>query len=274
MHTFVGVTVSKETNLPPPYGDCMKHGKLRYFDRYSQAACYRECITDFVVAMCGCRDFYMPPFNTDVSPVCSLSQYTTCLLPAIESLNTNLSASCVCPPACDIVHYKSSMSYATANENTKSQLDVSEEFLKRKAAADLERLHESYINRRPLTNYTATPNGDYDALYRTTELFRQTTEINQTRNILQLNIYMRNLRVQEYNQLKAYTLKDLLSDIGGSMGLLIGASVITLFEALDACAIALASRRRKKTRRRRRPSQQETETEICTLSTRTMVKQM
>ena len=50
----------------------------------------------------------------------------------------------------------------------------------KKAADDLERVHESYINRRPLTNYTVTPNGDYDALYRTTELFRQTTEINQT----------------------------------------------------------------------------------------------
>ena len=50
----------------------------------------------------------------------------------------------------------------------------------KKAADDLKRVHESYINLRPLTNYTATPNGDYDALYRTTELFRQTTEINQT----------------------------------------------------------------------------------------------
>jgi len=63
-------------------------------------------------------------------------------------------------------------------------------------------------------------------------------------------------------------------DIGGSMGLLIGASIITLFEAVDAFAMALASRRRKKTRRRRRPSQQETETEICTVSTRSTVTQM
>ena len=50
----------------------------------------------------------------------------------------------------------------------------------KKAAADLERLHESYINRLPLTNYTATPNSDYDTLYRTTELFRKTTETNRT----------------------------------------------------------------------------------------------
>ena len=46
-------------------------------------------------------------------------------------------------------------------------------------------------------------------------------------------------------------------DIGGSMGLLIGASVITLVEALDAFVIALASRWRRKKRRLRRSSKQE-----------------
>ncbi|KAK2189430.1 hypothetical protein NP493_106g00011 [Ridgeia piscesae] len=38
------------------------------------------------------------------------------------------------------------------------------------------------------------------------------------------------------------------------MGLLIGASVITLFEAVDACAIAWVSRQRKNTRLRRSSS--------------------
>ena len=46
-------------------------------------------------------------------------------------------------------------------------------------------------------------------------------------------------------------------DIGGSMGLLIGASVITLFEAVDAFTIALASRRRP-----RRSSNKKTENEL------------
>ena len=49
-------------------------------------------------------------------------------------------------------------------------------------------------------------------------------------------------------------------DIGGSLGLLIGASVITLFEAADAFAIAVASRWHKKNRRPRRTSAQETDT--------------
>ena len=38
------------------------------------------------------------------------------------------------------------------------------------------------------------------------------------------------------------------------MGLLIGASVITLFEAIDACAIAWVSRQNKKKRLRRSSS--------------------
>ena len=40
--------------------------------------------------------------------------------------------------------------------------------------------------------------------------------------------------------------------IGGSMGLLIGASVITLFEAIDAFATTFARRRRNEERTRRR----------------------
>ena len=51
-------------------------------------------------------------------------------------------------------------------------------------------------------------------------------------------------------------------DIGGSMGLLIGASVITLFEAVDAFTITLASRRRREARRPRRSSNKKTENEL------------
>ena len=51
-------------------------------------------------------------------------------------------------------------------------------------------------------------------------------------------------------------------DIGGSMGLLIGASVITLLEAVDAFAITMAIRRCKEKVRLRRSSNTETENEL------------
>ena len=51
-------------------------------------------------------------------------------------------------------------------------------------------------------------------------------------------------------------------DLGGSMGLLIGASVTTLFEAVDAFVIALTSWRRRKKRQQRRSLKKETENEL------------
>ena len=51
-------------------------------------------------------------------------------------------------------------------------------------------------------------------------------------------------------------------DIGGSMGLLIGASVITLIEAIDAFVIAVANRRQIKRRQSQRSSQMEADTKI------------
>ena len=51
-------------------------------------------------------------------------------------------------------------------------------------------------------------------------------------------------------------------DIGGSMGLLIGARVITLLETVDAFAITLANRRCKEKVRPRRSSNTETENEL------------
>ena len=59
-----------------------------------------------------------------------------------------------------------------------------------------------------------------------------------------------------------YLFVPVTGDIGGSLGLLIGASVITLFEAADAFAIALASRRHQKNRRPQRSSTQERDTEL------------
>ena len=38
----------------------MKGKTLRYFGRYSQAACYGECRTKFAFEKCGCRNYFMP----------------------------------------------------------------------------------------------------------------------------------------------------------------------------------------------------------------------
>ena len=50
--------------------------------------------------------------------------------------NETLPETCECPKACDEVHYKTSMSYASANQNPENRFDLSETFL-RKAGKNL-----------------------------------------------------------------------------------------------------------------------------------------
>ena len=47
-----------------------------------------------------------------------------------ESVNKNASSLCDCPKACDSVHYKATMSYATANQNSENEFDLSNELLR------------------------------------------------------------------------------------------------------------------------------------------------
>ena len=58
-------------------------------------------------------------------------------------------------------------------------------------------------------------------------------------------------------------------DIGGSMGLLIGASVITLFDAIESFVIAMIIWQRMKKRRQCRSLKKETEKELLYICTRT-----
>lgn len=52
-------------------------------------------------------------------------------------------------------------------------------------------------------------------------------------NLLRLNVYMEDLSVVEYRQLPAYGLADLFADIGGTLGLWMGISVLTIMELVE-----------------------------------------
>ena len=61
------------------------------------------------------------------------------------------------------------------------RLRLEEKFIASKRALyNLERVHIAYCNVVPLLNYTVTPNGRYNSFYLTEELFKQSTEINET----------------------------------------------------------------------------------------------
>jgi len=61
-----------------------------------------ECVTDFVVTLCGCKSQFM----AEVCKLTNLCQYTS-----IELITQDFSA-CDCPVECESTHYQSTLSYA------------------------------------------------------------------------------------------------------------------------------------------------------------------
>ena len=57
------------------------------------------------------------------------------------------------------------------------------------------------------------------------------TEIRQ--NLLRLNVYLADLSVVKHKQMPAYGMEDLFADIGGTLGLWMGVSVLTIMELLE-----------------------------------------
>ncbi|CAH1793886.1 unnamed protein product [Owenia fusiformis] len=66
------------------------------------------------------------------------------------------------------------------------------------------------------------------------------------RNFLELDIYYSKLAYQNIQQMKALDEESVLSDIGGFMGLLLGASVLTVFEILDLIFYNIGKKLRSK----------------------------
>ncbi|XP_046369463.2 acid-sensing ion channel 1A-like [Haliotis rufescens] len=62
-------------------------------------------------------------------------------------------------------------------------------------------------------------------------------------NVLNVNIYFEDLSVEERVKSEAYSVEGLVCDIGGSIGLCLGGSILTLIEVVD---LILFSRKRKK----------------------------
>ncbi|XP_071484466.1 acid-sensing ion channel 2-like [Diadema antillarum] len=61
----------------------------------------------------------------------------------------------------------------------------------------------------------------------------RTTPSNVQKNVCAVNIFMKDLTIQKISQQADYTVASLMSDIGGSLGLWLGGSVLTLFELVD-----------------------------------------
>ncbi|XP_077997315.1 uncharacterized protein LOC144450544 [Glandiceps talaboti] len=182
------------SRLSEPYGNCTEDESLDTNGfRNTLSSCNHKCVQDTMLLECGCVDR-----ASSNGPRCMFLNKTqeTCRQ-LIYFLQQHNQIDCNCKRPCGEVRY----------ERT-----VSESYWP----------SDSYLNRL-LTSV--------HAVSKKTQYIRDTTQAQQ--NLVHLEIYYGELNYEKVTEVPDYKLENLFGDIGGSLGLYIGLSVITVVEFLE-----------------------------------------
>ncbi|XP_046584885.1 acid-sensing ion channel 3-like [Haliotis rubra] len=186
-HTSLAVDISKLKNADASVSKCGSKELKHYRDTpYSIQACRQECLSDYVVSKCGCKEVFMKRNDT---LICDPPELFSCVYPSIDDYVKNVNKDCEksCPGPCSTFIY----------DTTPSAAPLSEYFL------------EEYSHYK-----------GHNASY-------------WRKNFVELEIYLTSMSYQYIEKRLSYTLLDLLCDVGGALGLLLGASFLTVLEIID-----------------------------------------
>ncbi|XP_059143116.1 FMRFamide-activated amiloride-sensitive sodium channel-like isoform X2 [Physella acuta] len=257
----VGLKALLHSRLPEPYGNCTE-GSLQGMHTYRNTffACLQLCKQKLIIARCGCKSSALPDLpNVNVSFCGVISNWLGILrnrtdgkspkitihnLECEEDMQRKLNndrayeATCQCYQPCSETSYLKSVSLSYWPQEF-YQLSMLQEFLNQTekehfmaVAFELwsELAQNTQSNSSSDKSYADRINKGYtdkekDKAKRASDTIRQT--------MLRLNIYLEDLSVVEYRQLPAYGLADLFADIGGTLGLWMGISVLTIMELVE-----------------------------------------
>ncbi|XP_052780063.1 FMRFamide-activated amiloride-sensitive sodium channel-like isoform X2 [Mya arenaria] len=256
--TSVGLKAILHTRLPYPHGNCtnnMLQGDKLY--RNTIFTCLQLCKQKILVNWCGCKTAALPMYReTDPKkgniPFCgaiknwrNIDAYTNkskveidtlqCAERVLTNLNNDRSyeKNCNCFQPCDETSYQKSLSLSYWPLEF-YQLSALKKFYKnhsmttsliREAYDKLNNLQnrwDQYLGENRHVEYNQS---DLDDKIRASTIIRQ--------NLIRLNIYLEDLSVVEFKQMPAYGITDLFADIGGTLGLWMGISVLTIMELVE-----------------------------------------
>ncbi|CAI4228113.1 unnamed protein product [Auanema sp. JU1783] len=197
----MGVRFLTTTRCPHPYGTCTTQSHLQsdHFDgNYAVEACFRSCLQAKIVAECGCYDPSYP--HADGISSCSVDDTTLMAanMDCIEGVtgttsSFNVIRDCSCPQPCEVETYSVTVSTAKWPSNAYTPNECNEK-----------------NNTKWLTKKQCV------------EWYRE--------NTLLVEIYYERMNYQVLSESPAYSLVNLVSDIGGQVGLFLGMSIISLIE--------------------------------------------
>ncbi|XP_055886446.1 degenerin mec-10-like isoform X1 [Biomphalaria glabrata] len=204
--TVISLRQLKINRLSEPYDRCTNRDIEKY--TYTRNLCQKKCIQGIIIKSCNCYD-------TRFESMSSMTNITSGYLPCTNSTNDQYciqnvtngfednERDCQCFNPCNESIYEKSVSYKQWPN------DVMAKYLANQVCKNNSTLCDSLWN---LSN--SNP-----------EELRM--------NFLKLNIFFQDLNFEERSDQANYEFTTLLSDIGGSIGLWIGLSILSLFEIVD-----------------------------------------
>ena len=250
-----GIRPRRIKRIGQPHGNCSLKNPIlqgRQEKSYRTMSCQKMCLQKYIIQRCNCRDIMLPDIhlNETINPCRHNDLPDSCMLEASEEClhhflalydrimcmteskdflmkNTTLLEECGCIPPCDEISYDISYSLskwpATGYEGDAAFFDV----------FYIEHFWERFNGTpkfEPIREYFSEPNREH-----------------AMKDFARLNAYIADSNVIITHEKEDYTSTQLLSDIGGQLGLWVGISIITLAEALeliwDVCRYVLGSSR-------------------------------
>ncbi|CAH3149477.1 unnamed protein product [Pocillopora meandrina] len=207
---FAGIRKKRVINLPKPYESNCYDGKMDAITdhtTYTISSCLSLCETRSLIKECGCRNMEMSGLNG--TKPCKTKKELTCLLKAQATFQTLKKNQCDCPVPCGAISYEPYLSYAAFP-----------------SVGYLSRFFKAGENNTYWTAEKIKQTQQWLSL-----TFMDTIYIRQ--NFLELRVYFQDLNYQVIEETPAYELESLLGEIGGQVGLCVGASLLTVLEFCD-----------------------------------------
>ncbi|XP_063685305.1 acid-sensing ion channel 1C-like [Bolinopsis microptera] len=211
----VDLRLKKEMREPPPGGKCNASLVNTTYGAYDEGSCVLECKDRFVNDTCGCVNIE-PPLNNLGYQSCTLKQWAQCGLEAYLNFNTAYmnpdleEELCTCQSACLETHYEAQMSSSSVSKGYTKSLHKS---------PDIKGMLAAFSH--PELNFT----------YKSEEDIRD--------NMVIIEVLFTSMSTSEIREVVTYTSANLLGDIGGVLGLFMGASVFTLIEFVQLLFFAI-----------------------------------
>ncbi|KAK7493929.1 hypothetical protein BaRGS_00014811 [Batillaria attramentaria] len=223
----IGLKAVLHTRLPEPYGNCTRDSLAGMNYTNTFFSCLQVCKQRIIIDKCKCKSSALPEVAPEVTFCGVISNWKDILagLAGYKKLDEVPIPSLACEERV-LQELANDRSYELFYGTEIKQNFMHEAFTFLSELANLSQLMLKRNDSRTenLLKQSMTLS-EKEKAERASNLIRQ--------NLLRLNIYLEDLSVVEYRQLPAYGLADLFADIGGTLGLWMGISVLTIMELIE-----------------------------------------